>query len=142
MHRTSQILLSVTVLAALTGWAQAQEVACCAPISDSCQLVTEQQCLDAKGIVEGSSCDGVKCTACCAEFGGNPNACNDEFNIVLCLEANGTPVSDAHCAPDQSACIPDITAASARAPAVGQAGIVAIGLLLACGGYWRLRRRA
>jgi hypothetical protein len=141
MLRGLWFVVSMMACVALAATANAKDslVACCSPLSDSCQLITETQCTDAKGIVEGTSCTNVRCTGCCEGIAGNPNACSSSYNIVLCLESTGTPMLNAHCESTGTAmtCVADPAAPAVRAPVAAGVAIV-----LAIAGVLLVRRRA
>jgi hypothetical protein len=141
MLRGLWFVASMMACVALATAANAKDslVACCSPASDSCQLLEEFQCTDAKGIVEGTSCTNVRCTACCKNFTGNPNACSSNYNVVACIEGTGTPVLNAHCESTGSGatCVADPAAPAVRAPVAAGVAIV-----LGIAGVLLVRRRA
>lgn len=141
MMRGLWLVASMMACLTLAATSNAQEtlVACCSPGSNTCQLLTETNCTDARGIVEGTSCTNVACTGCCQGLAGNPNACSSSFNVVACREGNGTPVLNAHCESTASgaACKPNPTA-----PALSPRVFVVVAVLLTAAGWLALRRRA
>lgn len=142
MRRNILMMVGVVILAVpAIVYAQPALVGCCAPNSPTCQLISEEDCINAHGIPEADTCAGVQCGVCCEGLGGgNPNACANDFPLAACREGNGTPVFDARCVVDGAGvhrCVKD-----APAPAIRWQLLIGIAGLLAVAGVYRVRRSA